>query len=143
MYFIRFSKTFEQYETDFASDGVLWAKLCCSESQNLTMQKFLDTLGLQTNRECSRKGWICFVILFLIMGVNFSRLIMPLWILLIIIFAIVFYSIFGLIGSAYYLLVGWGEFTYNTRTRKVLYWLLLTLLTVLDVCILVAFSRGI
>lgn len=106
------------------------------------MQKFLETLKLPTARECSQKIWICFAILFFIMGVNFSRLIMPLWILLTIIFTIASYSIVGLIGSTYYLLVGWKEFMDNTRGRKVLHWLLMALIITLNVCILFAFSRG-
>ncbi|HZY81129.1 MAG TPA: hypothetical protein VFE50_16510 [Cyclobacteriaceae bacterium] len=107
------------------------------------MKKFLDTLKLRTTGECSQKIWISFAILFFIMGINFSRLVMPLWILLIIIFATVSYSIFRLIGSAYYLVVGWKEFMDNTRSRKVFYWILLALITTLNVCILVAFSTGI
>jgi hypothetical protein len=107
------------------------------------MQKFLNNLKLRTPRECLQKIWICFAILFFMMGINFSKLVMPLWILLIVTFAIACYSILGVVASTYYLVVGWKDFRDETRLGKVFYWMLLATVTTLNVCILNAFLRAI
>ena len=101
------------------------------------MRKFLEIFRIDTFRKCSKNIWLSFFGLLLIIMFNYRALVIPIWLIVMIMFVIVCYSVAALIGYAYCLFRQWHNIELETRLLKFFYWTFLCLINLIDVYMLI------
>ncbi len=95
------------------------------------MARFLNRVGLNSTSKASRNVWLASLFIFLLLGMNYMRLIMPEMILIILTIGLAFFGFISLTVFIYLTIREWSTISGDKRIGKILYIGLLTSVTIL------------
>jgi len=97
----------------------------------MTIAKLGTVLRLTTLRGSSNNIWLAIVLIFLLTGMNYSSLVMPGWLLNVVMVFISFLAVVSLFSYGFWVSKSWQELTQDGRLAKILYLVVLSLMTLL------------
>ena len=95
------------------------------------MLKLITILRLHSMKGCSNNIWMAFLLLIVLVGINYRTLIMPIWLIATTTLALLVFSIVSIISFAYWVFKYWEEFSAGRRLYEVFYFLVLLVIILL------------
>ena len=96
------------------------------------MNKIFDALRLNDSKGCVRNIWFSTLLIFLVVGINYSALVFPLWLIVFISVTLLIFSFISLIGYAFWLLKSWNLLSGDSIFGKIVYFTVLGLVNLID-----------
>lgn len=95
------------------------------------MERMIKKLGLNSISRASRNVWLTALFIFVLLGMNYSKLLIPESAFVAILSGLSLFGYISLIATAYLVKKEWSTMTGDERIKKILYLGLITSVTIL------------
>jgi hypothetical protein len=102
----------------------------------LNSMKVITSLGLDSSKNCSRNIWLSLLSVLILVFANYTALIMPLWIIILISILLLIFSAASFIVFIYWMITSWKDYSIELRFGKVFYLFVLGLVNLISFYIL-------